>query len=122
MDPTRITELAAEIQENMAKVDQYFQRNGLPTPSFGEDGPVDFQIGSGEIQTAREKAIDSSLELHQLLLGPALLLRPVVRFHVGTTSYCLPLVQCQKWHRYHRGRWRFTRHLQRCIGSLVPRL
>lgn len=74
----RIIELAVQIQENTAKVDEYLRNKGLPSPSFDEDGPVDFQIEDGEIQIAREKALDSSLELHQLLLGPAMCLRPVV--------------------------------------------
>ena len=78
MASTRIAELAAQIQENTAKVDQYLQSKGLPSPSFDVDGPVDFKIDDEEIQKARETALDSSLELHQLLLGPAMCLRPVV--------------------------------------------
>ena len=78
MASTRIAQLAAQIQENTAKVDQYLQIKGLPSPSFDADGPVDFKIEDEEIQKARETALDSSLELHQLLLGPAMCLRPVV--------------------------------------------
>ena len=78
MASTRIVELAAQIQENTTKVDEYLRKKSLPSPSFDEDGPVDFQIEDEEIQTAREKALDSSLELHQLLLGLAMCLRPVV--------------------------------------------
>ena len=78
MTSTRITELAIRIQENTFKVDDYMSRKGLPSPSFDEDGPVDFKISSPEIEEARITAIDSTLELHQLLLGPALCLRPVV--------------------------------------------
>ena len=75
---TRIAELAAQIHENTTKVDQYLLSRSLPSPSFHEDGPVDFEIEDEEIQKARETALDSSLELHQLLLGPAMCLRPVV--------------------------------------------
>ena len=78
MTSTRIVELAAQIQENTTRVDDYLRRKHLASPSFDVDGPVDFQIEDGEIQRAREKALDSSLELHQLLLGPAMCLRPVV--------------------------------------------
>ena len=78
MTSTRINELAVRIQENTFKVDDYMSRKGLPSPSFDEDGPVDFKINSPEIEEARMIAIDSTLELHQLLLGPALCLRPVV--------------------------------------------
>ncbi|CAF9913897.1 hypothetical protein IMSHALPRED_001473 [Imshaugia aleurites] len=77
MPSTRIAELAAQIQDNTAKVDHYLQSRSLPSPSFHEDGPVDFQIEDEEIQKARETALDSSLELHQLLLGPAMCLRPL---------------------------------------------
>ena len=78
MTSTRIAELAVRIKENTFKVDEYMRCNGLPSPTFDEDGPVDFKIQSREIQEARAIAIDSTLELHQLLLGPALCLRPVV--------------------------------------------
>lgn len=79
MASTRIADLAAQIQDNTAKVDQYLQEKSLPSPSFDVDGPVDFNIEDEDIQEAREKALESSLELHQLLLGPAMCLRPVVR-------------------------------------------
>ena len=82
MASTKIAELAAQIQENTAKVDQYLQSRGLPSPSFDQDGPIDFNIVDEQVQKAREIALDSSLELHQLLLGPALCLRPVVSTHV----------------------------------------
>lgn len=75
---SRIAELAAQIHENTARVDQYLQSRSLPSPSFHEDGPVDFGIEDEEVQKARETALDSSLELHQLLLGPAMCLRPVL--------------------------------------------
>ncbi|CAF9907146.1 MAG: hypothetical protein ALECFALPRED_003076 [Alectoria fallacina] len=78
MTSIRIAELAFLIKENTFKVDEYMRRNGLPSPTFDEDGPVDFKIQSREIQEARAIAIDSTLELHQLLLGPALCLRPVL--------------------------------------------
>ena len=78
MASTKIAELAAQIQENTAKVDEYLQKRSLPSPSFDEDGPVDFQIEDEGIRKAREIALDSSLELHQLLLGPAMCLRPIV--------------------------------------------
>ena len=78
MASTRIADLAAQIQENTAKVDQYLRGKGLPSPSFDVDGPVDFKIEDEDVQRAHEKALDSSLELHQLLLGPAMCLRPVV--------------------------------------------
>lgn len=90
MASTRIAELAASIQENTRNVDEYLQRKGLPSPSFDEDGPVDFKIDDEDIQKAREVALESSLELHELLLGPALLLRPVVHLHLRKSDRKIP--------------------------------
>ncbi len=80
MPSSRIAELAALVQSNTDKVDRYLREHHLPSPSFDEDGPVDFGIESKEIQDARTVAMDASMELHELLLGPSLCLRPVVRF------------------------------------------
>jgi len=79
MTSSRITELATLVQENTAKVDSYLRERNLPLPSFNEDGPVDFQIESEEIQRARTGAMEASLELYDLLQGPSMCLRPVVR-------------------------------------------
>ena len=97
---TRIAELAGQIRDNTAKVDEYLQSEGLPSPSFDEDGPVDFKIEDKNVQFAREAAIDASLELHQLLLGPALCLRPVVSkrpFHIFFSAYLWLLIA--QWHK-----------------------
>ncbi|PWY87083.1 O-methyltransferas-like protein [Aspergillus sclerotioniger CBS 115572] len=76
MNATRIIQLASRIQQRTADIDDYLQRNGLPTPSFDEDGPVDLGL-SGDLVTAREEALASILELQNLLLGPTLCLLPV---------------------------------------------
>lgn len=91
MRSTRIADLAAQIQENTTKVDKYLRSKGLPSPSFDEDGPVDFGIEDEDVQNARETALDASLELHQLLLGPAMCLRPVVSIPTNTSCQTLPL-------------------------------
>lgn len=78
MADTRIVQLATNIIKNTTKVDAYLNGMGLPSPSFHEDGPVDFGIKSEGISKARENAIDDSLELHNLLLGPSLTIRPFV--------------------------------------------
>ncbi|KAL8710084.1 MAG: hypothetical protein Q9225_007362 [Loekoesia sp. 1 TL-2023] len=75
---SKIVQLAKQILENTSRLDEYLQQKNLPSPSFDEDGPVDFGIESEEIEKAREVALDSSLELYNLLLGPALCLRPVL--------------------------------------------
>ena len=79
MPSSRIIELATLVQTNTAKVDSYLREHNLPFPSFDEDGPVDFRIESDDIQNARTAAMEASLELHDLLLGPSMCLRPVVR-------------------------------------------
>lgn len=93
MASSRIVELATRISENTAIVDAYLRENQLPSPSFDEDGPVDFAIQSEEVKKAQEDAIALSFELHQLLLGPSHFLRPVVsalaRRRSGLTD-CLP--------------------------------
>ncbi|KAF2237623.1 O-methyltransferas-like protein [Viridothelium virens] len=78
MSSTRIRELANLIQINTAKVDDWLQQHSLPTPSFDKDGPVDLQIDSHDIQQARVTAMEASLELNDLLVGPTMLLRPVL--------------------------------------------
>lgn len=78
MSSSRITELAAVVQANTTKNDGYLRERHLPFPSFDEDGPVNFKLKSEEIQKARTTIMEASLELHGLLLGPSMCLRPVV--------------------------------------------
>lgn len=76
---SRIIQLAKDILANATSVDGYFKSNNLPQPSFDTDGPVDFGIKSVEVEACRIAAIEASIELQDLLLGPKMLLRPVVR-------------------------------------------
>lgn len=78
MGSTRIAELVNLIQDNTMKVDVYLRSKGLPSPSFDQDGPVDLGVESEEIRKDVDVTRESSLELHDLLLGPGLSLRPVV--------------------------------------------
>ena len=78
MVSSRIVQLAQQIISNTHELDSYLQSENLPSPSFEEDGPVDFGIRSDSIKKAQDVVIDSTLELHNLLIGPALCLRPVV--------------------------------------------
>lgn len=78
MTATRIAELAACIQQRTLDIDSYLKQNQLPTPSFDEDGPSDLQLSNSNIAAARQQVLSATLELHDLLLGPALCLRPVV--------------------------------------------
>ena len=75
---SRIIELAKQILANTNEVDGYLSCNNLPQPSFNVDGPVDFGIKSAEVEVSRLSAIESTMELQDLLLGPTMLLRPTV--------------------------------------------
>lgn len=78
MTVSKIVELAIRIGENTAKVDAYLRENDLPSPSFHEDGPVDFGIRCEQTKKAQEEAINLSFELQRLLLGPLQFMNPVV--------------------------------------------
>lgn len=78
MSSGRITEPPALVQTNTAKVDGYLRERRLPFPSFDEDDPIDFAIGSDEIQKARTAVMEASLELYDLLQDHSMCLRPVV--------------------------------------------
>lgn len=81
MAPSRIAELASIIASKTAKVDEYLQSHDRPSPSFDVDCPPDLGIppDATEIEEARMEAIEASIELQELLQGPASLLRPIVR-------------------------------------------
>ena len=86
------------------------RHNGLPSPIFDENGSVHFRIESRAIEEARVIAIDSTPELHQLLLGPALCFRPVVRMVQEPAHFLcssLPLMHLLKVEWY-----KSTSHLQ----------
>jgi len=72
LDNQSIESLCEDILRNTRKVANYLRTNGLPFPSFSIDAPN----GSGirpeetEIQQARLKVIDDTLQLRNLMLGP----------------------------------------------------
>ena len=80
--------LAKQILAKVNDVDDYLDSNNLAQPSFDVDGPVDFKIKSAEVEAARIAAIEATMELQDLLLGPTMLLRPIVR---ATPSMFKPL-------------------------------
>lgn len=75
---TRISQLAKLIYSNTTKLDQYLNSRNLPSPSFDVDGPVDFGISLADrhVEEARIEAIESGMELIDLLQGPVALIRP----------------------------------------------
>ncbi|KAI0020758.1 S-adenosyl-L-methionine-dependent methyltransferase [Xylariomycetidae sp. FL0641] len=72
MSASRIVELAANIATNTGILDDYLRANGLPTPSFEVDGPLESLVPQNEheIEAARVAIIDDTLELRRLVLGP----------------------------------------------------
>ncbi|TGO30616.1 hypothetical protein BPAE_0004g00740 [Botrytis paeoniae] len=73
---SRLSDLAAQIQASTDTVDKYLKDHNLPAPSFHEDGSVYFGLNE-KAQKALETAKAASLELSDLLQGPAVALRPV---------------------------------------------
>ncbi|RDW81607.1 uncharacterized protein DSM5745_05164 [Aspergillus mulundensis] len=74
----RIAELAALIQQRTAEIDAYLQENNLPQPSFEEDASSNHNLTNKEIVDARDDLLSATLELHDLILGPAMCLRPML--------------------------------------------
>ncbi|CAI0641140.1 unnamed protein product [Colletotrichum noveboracense] len=75
--PTTISRLAESIFSNTKIVDSYLKANDLPSPSFDADGPTNLEIDAESAENARVKVLESTLELFDLLQGPAAILRPV---------------------------------------------
>lgn len=72
MHSSRILELASAISTSVGSINEYLELKGLPTPSFDPDAPRSLP---DEIDAARNAVLDATLELHDLLLEPADLLR-----------------------------------------------
>jgi hypothetical protein len=65
---------------NTAKVEAYLRAHGIPSLSFDANAPLDFGIPKEavEIDNARRAALAASIELQDLLQGPAACARPVM--------------------------------------------
>lgn len=75
---SKIIQLAQQILSNTEKVSEHLQSHSLPQPSFDINGPLDFDIKIPSVEAARLSAIEASMELQDLLIGPTMILRPVV--------------------------------------------
>lgn len=72
MSQPDITELAARIASNTAKVKQYYLDRSLPLPSFDHNGPTkSIRPEDFEIEIARQSVILDSNELRILMQGPS---------------------------------------------------
>lgn len=78
MRQTRVLELAAQIFQDTSKINDYLISADLPQPSFDIDGPTNFNLKSAEVEEARMNAVGASMELADLLQGPASCLRPAM--------------------------------------------
>lgn len=77
---SQIVELANQLVRNVNDVNAYLLSNDLPQPSFDVDGPLELGTQSApDVEAARISAIEATMELQDLLLGPTMLLRPIVR-------------------------------------------
>lgn len=74
---SRIATLAAIIQEETSKVDNYLASNNLPSPSFDVSTPLRLSLPP-EILASRNAVLEASDELTALMLGPVESLVPPV--------------------------------------------
>lgn len=83
---TKIVELSTLIADKTKVVDEYFKKNGLPTPSFDLDGPARIMIPPQEKEAsdALTAVLSATRDLNQLLTGPTGVL-------MGTSVSCLAL-------------------------------
>jgi hypothetical protein len=68
--PSRLIELAQTITKETEKLDKFLKESGCSTPSFDVDAPMDFPRLPEEIQRARQKVVESTKELGDLVVGP----------------------------------------------------
>jgi hypothetical protein len=68
--PSRLIELAQTITKETEKLDKYLKESGCSMPSFDVDAPMDFPSLPEEIQRARQKVVESTKELGDLVVGP----------------------------------------------------
>ena len=68
--PSRLVELAHTITRETEKLDKYLRESGSAMPSFDVDAPMDFPILPEEMQRARQKVVETTKELGDLVVGP----------------------------------------------------
>lgn len=66
-----IAQLASEIQTSVNKVWDHVHETNLPEPSFDLGGPTHVKYASPDVEAARVAAVEKSMELTDLLMGPA---------------------------------------------------
>ena len=87
---SRILQLVNQLVHNVDNVNSYLQSNSLPQPSFDLDAPLELGTKSApDVEAARISAIEATIELQDLLMGPTMLLRPMVRIQIRSHSLFL---------------------------------
>lgn len=68
-----LSQIAANISANAAKLEEYLKTNNLPQPSFGLDAPLGYENLLKDPQVARARAalVNDGKKLQLLMLGPA---------------------------------------------------
>ena len=87
--PSRLMELAQTITKETEKLDKYLKESGCSMPSFDVDAPMDFPSLPEEIQRVRQKVVESTKELGDLVVGPT----EVIRWMAwDVSSHCKPSI------------------------------
>ena len=76
---SKIVQLAKQLLSKVNDLNGHMQSQNIPQPPFDVDGPLDFDLQSTSADASRLSAIECAIELHDLLIGPTMILRPVVR-------------------------------------------
>ena len=65
----RIVELAQIIQTKTSELDGFYKEQGIPTPSFDVDTPLEINY-SADAAASQRAVLEATDELHALTLGP----------------------------------------------------
>jgi hypothetical protein len=65
--PPRIAQLAEDITKSVTKLLEILSTQGVPAPSFNDDGPF---FLPKEASSAQDVILDATAELHELLMEP----------------------------------------------------
>lgn len=68
---TYLVSLALKIANQTKIVDNYLQTSGNLYPTFEADGPTSFPKLPDEVQQARQNVLEATMELRDLMMGPA---------------------------------------------------
>lgn len=83
----RIVELAAQISTSVAQLQERLSAQNVPSPSFSEDGPSTSPENlPADVSNLKDAVLDSTAELHELLLDPMSLLFKFASVSIGWVS------------------------------------